>query len=198
MATRVTQAIGCEDVTSKRWIAVNESEFGWEREALDYIKAGLPFDREPFRAWANFEFVAEDGSINELDPSPVILWAGHDHPQQAQATAPYTLDRKEQDGWPKDRLLPLLVALHELLPWLLQWHNKHDPDYGMGLGDYFAGFVAEEARSLGLTNQDLDNWTAPEKKKAARKVKAPKVPKVPKAAKAESEKVKRGRRKAGA
>ncbi len=24
-------------------------------------------DREPFRAWSNFEFVAEDGSINEVD-----------------------------------------------------------------------------------------------------------------------------------
>ena len=34
----------------------------------------------------------------------------------------------------------------DLLPWLKQWHNAPNPEYGMGLGVYFAGFLGEEAR----------------------------------------------------
>jgi serine/threonine protein kinase len=49
-----------------RWKAISESRFPWEREALDYLRERLP-DQEPYRAWANFEFVAADGSINEVD-----------------------------------------------------------------------------------------------------------------------------------
>ena len=41
----------------------------WEREALDFVRESLP-DRTPYRAWSNFEFVAQDGSINEVDLLP--------------------------------------------------------------------------------------------------------------------------------
>ncbi len=69
----------------------------------------------------------------------------------------------------------LLVAIHELVPWLHQWHDAHDANYGMGLGTYFKGFVDEEARSLGLTTTDLDAWTPAERAtKAGRKAKAAK------------------------
>ena len=49
-----------------RWTEITPSEYAWEREALDYVNARLP-DNEPFRAWSNFEFIAEDGSIKEVD-----------------------------------------------------------------------------------------------------------------------------------
>lgn len=52
--------------SNSRWTIVSESEFPWEREALAYIRERLP-DCEPFRAWCNFEFIAEDGSLNEVD-----------------------------------------------------------------------------------------------------------------------------------
>lgn len=55
-----------EIVESTRWKEVTPSEYPWEREALGYLRAKLP-DREPYRAWANFEFIAGDGSINEVD-----------------------------------------------------------------------------------------------------------------------------------
>ena len=51
---------------STRWFEITPSQFAWEREALDYLRARLP-DGEPFRAWSNFEFIADDGSINEVD-----------------------------------------------------------------------------------------------------------------------------------
>jgi serine/threonine protein kinase len=53
-------------VHSDRWVEVSKSEFPWEREALAFVRERLP-DHEPYRAWANFEFIAADGSINEVD-----------------------------------------------------------------------------------------------------------------------------------
>ncbi len=54
------------DVDSPRWTEITPSEFPWEREALTFVREGLP-DHEPYRAWSNFEFIADDGSINEVD-----------------------------------------------------------------------------------------------------------------------------------
>ncbi len=51
---------------SERWREVNPSQFPWEREGLDFLRRALP-DVQPIRAWANVEFVAQDGSINEID-----------------------------------------------------------------------------------------------------------------------------------
>ena len=55
-----------------RWTEITSSEFAWEHEALEFLKARLP-DGEPFRAWSNFEFIAGDGSINEVDLLVVSL-----------------------------------------------------------------------------------------------------------------------------
>ncbi|MDX2039479.1 MAG: NERD domain-containing protein [Isosphaeraceae bacterium] len=49
-----------------KWISVAESNYPWEREALAFVRVGLP-NHEPYRDWSNFEFIAEDGSINEVD-----------------------------------------------------------------------------------------------------------------------------------
>jgi hypothetical protein len=50
----------------KNWVTVTESRYTWERDALDFVRDRWP-DHEPYRAWANFEFIALDGSINEVD-----------------------------------------------------------------------------------------------------------------------------------
>jgi serine/threonine protein kinase len=48
------------------WIKVAESGYPWEREALEFVRSRFP-TYEPYRAWSNFEFIADDGSINEID-----------------------------------------------------------------------------------------------------------------------------------
>jgi hypothetical protein len=53
-------------LSPERWKEISPSRFPWERDALNYIRTGLP-DCEPYRAWSNFEFVADDGTINEVD-----------------------------------------------------------------------------------------------------------------------------------
>lgn len=52
------------------------SAWAHEREALESVRRRLP-DHEPWRAWSNVEFLAEDGSVNEVDlvvVSPRGLW----------------------------------------------------------------------------------------------------------------------------
>jgi hypothetical protein len=55
----------------KLWKQITPSDFASEREALAYLKGLLP-DNEPYRVWANFEFIAQDGSINEVDALALI------------------------------------------------------------------------------------------------------------------------------
>ena len=50
----------------QNWIAVTESQYPWERDALEFVRNQFP-THEPYRAWSNFEFIADDGSINEVD-----------------------------------------------------------------------------------------------------------------------------------
>jgi len=63
-------------MSQSRWVAVSQSSFRWELEALDWMRQHLP-DHDPWRVWSNFEFIADDGSINEVDAlllSPVGLF----------------------------------------------------------------------------------------------------------------------------
>lgn len=53
-------------MSTKCWHTITESSFPWEREALEFVRQRFP-NREPYRAWTNYEFIAEDGSINEVD-----------------------------------------------------------------------------------------------------------------------------------
>lgn len=104
-------------------------------------------------------FILYPGAEREADPTPMLGWAGWSHLEQAQALGTSFYERREREGWGADRLAPLLAGLVELLPWLAQWHNEPDPAQGgLRMGDYFANFVDEEARSLGLTREALKNW----------------------------------------
>ena len=51
---------------SPRFKEISPSEFPWEREAIGFLREGLP-DSDPCRLWTNFEFIADDGSVNEVD-----------------------------------------------------------------------------------------------------------------------------------
>lgn len=51
---------------AENWVTVTESQFPWERDALDFVRELFP-SHTPYRAWSNFEFVASDGSIYEVD-----------------------------------------------------------------------------------------------------------------------------------
>jgi hypothetical protein len=68
----------------------------------------------------------------------------------------------EFGGSDDPRLIPLLASLIELLPWLKQWHNEPNASFdGLRMGDYFEGFVNEEARALGKTLDEIRAWRPP-------------------------------------
>ncbi|WP_295442655.1 BREX system serine/threonine kinase PglW [uncultured Thiodictyon sp.] len=49
-----------------RWTTITESRFPWERDALEWLRSQLP-DHNPWHAWSNFEFIDDDGRVNEVD-----------------------------------------------------------------------------------------------------------------------------------
>ena len=55
------------------WTYISDSEFSWERDALSFIRNGLP-SSSPIQAWSNFEFMAEGGAIYEVDLLLVGPW----------------------------------------------------------------------------------------------------------------------------
>jgi hypothetical protein len=83
--------------------------------------------------------------------------------QLARAISGYYVEIQERLGGRDDpRLGPLLAGLIELLAWLKQWHNEPDATFnGMRMGDYFEGFVQEEARQMGKTLEEIKAWQPP-------------------------------------
>jgi hypothetical protein len=116
-------------------------------------------------------FISYPGCESDEDREPVYGWAGWDPLQRAQALATLYQNRKTEEAWPKERLIPLLAGLYELLPWLKQWHNDHpDPTYGVLMGDYYEQFIEGERNALGLTKAEITSWRPPKKTKARTKV----------------------------
>ncbi|MGF6858479.1 BREX-2 system adenine-specific DNA-methyltransferase PglX [Paraburkholderia sp. CI3] len=114
------------------------------------LRGGLDVPKERWISYPHCE--------RGVDTSLVIAWAGWNHLQQATAIAACYLEMKDNEGWPRERLQPLLSGLLELVPWLKQWHNEIDPTFGERMGDYYAGFLADQARELGYTLDDLRAW----------------------------------------
>jgi hypothetical protein len=95
-----------------RWLAISESGFEWEREALEFLRGHLP-DHEPYRAWSNFEFIDDEGRVNEVDvlvltPAGLILVEIKSRPGTLQGD-PHTWIWTT-DGRPISSGNPLLLA----------------------------------------------------------------------------------------
>ncbi len=53
-------------LSAARWHVIAQSNFAWEREALEWLRSNLP-DRDPWHVWTNFEFIDEEGKVSEVD-----------------------------------------------------------------------------------------------------------------------------------
>jgi len=132
-------------------------------QKTDYwrLRGGLDVPKE--------RFVSFPHCSRDADGSLLIAWAGWNPLQLAIAIASHYQDMKDNEGWPTERLVPLLAGIAELVPWIRQWHNEPDPDHGERMGDYLNGFVDEEAKALGLTRVALGEWQPPVVKATRRK-----------------------------
>ncbi|MBJ6981999.1 BREX-2 system adenine-specific DNA-methyltransferase PglX [Luteimonas sp. MC1572] len=85
-------------------------------------------------------------------------WAGWNSAQRVRALAGAWIDGEERSGVDPIQLLPLLVAIDEELPWVLQWHNALDAETDVRLGDYFQSWLGEQLNRHGWTRQTLAEW----------------------------------------
>ncbi|SDQ14834.1 BREX-2 system adenine-specific DNA-methyltransferase PglX [Actinopolyspora saharensis] len=102
-------------------------------------------------------FIGYPDAGRETDTSPLLGWAGWDHAQQALALATI-MNKRAQEGWSDEGMVPLIAGLAELQPWVRQWHGEIDPTYGVSL----AAIVDEELESrrqrAGKTLDELAAW----------------------------------------
>ena len=132
-----------------RYAAADFRKGGWWR-----LRGKLDVPKE--------RFVSLPGCERDADPSLIVAWAGWNALEQSRAVAGYFSRMREQEGWTAERLAPLLSVLLELLPWVRQYHNAPDPEFDMGMGDYFEAFIDDEARALSLTRESLRDWAPPD------------------------------------
>ena len=122
----------------------------------------------PKERWVSYPHCQTDG-----DPSLVVGWAGWDHLQQVEALVGY-YDLRKREGWDARRLTPFLAGLNQLLPWVYQWHPQIVEEFGESAGRSYQTLLEQDAHELGLTLENVRNWTPPEtarKTRAARKKK---------------------------
>jgi Nuclease-related domain len=95
-----------------RWSVLEESDYPWEREALQFLREHLP-DVEPWRAWVNFEFIDDAGRVNEVDAlvlSPCGLFLIEIKSRPGDVTGDATTWTWNTDGRLHTRDNPLLLA----------------------------------------------------------------------------------------
>lgn len=117
-------------------------------------------------------FVSVTGAEREVgagDSSAVFAWAGFDHAQMAQSLATLLHQRRTNDGWDGERLIPLIAALDEVVPWVTQWHPDVDPGLGQPLGTFYRDQVDQALASIGATRETLVEWRPPTKQRGRKK-----------------------------
>lgn len=163
------------------WAAQRVEDAGGSRTLCD---PPSKYDAKDFRDSNSFRlrgkldvpkerFISYPGCESDEDKEPVYGWAGWDHLQRAVALAGLYQDRKQREGWNKDRLKPMLAGLLELLPWLKQWHNEPNADLGGEKPcDQFEAFLNAECAEHGFTHDDLRAWRPAAKGSAGSKKKS--------------------------
>ncbi|MBZ5710077.1 BREX-2 system adenine-specific DNA-methyltransferase PglX [Nannocystis pusilla] len=108
-------------------------------------------------------FISYPDAASAVDRHPVYGWAGWNHLQRALALLQLYYHRKLDEGWPPDRLVPLLAGLDELFPWIKQWHaDERHPDTGERYLDALDAHIAAGCIELGVSRGQLQTWAPPD------------------------------------
>ncbi|MEV7884030.1 BREX-2 system adenine-specific DNA-methyltransferase PglX [Streptomyces sp. NPDC002817] len=114
-------------------------------------------------------FVSYPDANPDSDPTLLLGWAGWDQRDQATALLNIVSERRKQQDWAAERLVPLLSGIAELMPWLRQWFGEVDEEWGeQSAAEEFQSFLDGELASAQLTPSSLSDWR-PVKKARARK-----------------------------
>ncbi|MGW5816324.1 BREX-2 system adenine-specific DNA-methyltransferase PglX [Streptomyces noursei] len=89
-------------------------------------------------------------------PTPDLYgWAGWDHRERAYALDAYIASH---EALTSEELTPFLAGLLELQPWLEQWHDEFDANFGASPAAFFRGDRQMMQGENGLTDDDLRAW----------------------------------------
>lgn len=102
-------------------------------------------------------FISYPNAGRDTDATELLGWAGWDHADQALALASL-ISQRIDEGWDSPKLVPLLAGLHELAPWVRQWHNQIDPEYGESVADTIDDELTIRLNEHHLTVTDLTSW----------------------------------------
>ncbi|WP_055476849.1 BREX-2 system adenine-specific DNA-methyltransferase PglX [Gordonia sp. HS-NH1] len=105
-------------------------------------------------------FVLYPDAGRETDPTPLLGWAGWDHAQQGLALATIYAMR-ESEGVDREKLVPVVAGIAEVLPWVKQWHSGLDPNLGVDMHEYLRGQLQEKAQAIGIPVSELGQWRPP-------------------------------------
>ncbi|MFB7935658.1 BREX-2 system adenine-specific DNA-methyltransferase PglX [Streptomyces sp. NPDC056049] len=94
------------------------------------------------------------GQTNTSTPD-LYGWAGWDHREQAYALDAYIASH---EALTSEELTPFLAGLLELQPWLEQWHDEFDANFGASPATFFRGDRQMVQGEHGLTDDDLRAW----------------------------------------
>ena len=64
----------------------------------------------------------------------------------------------------REKLLPILQTMVDLLPWVRQWHNDDGET-----ADQFDSYVEEQCRLLEMSRDDVHLWRIPARVRVAKK-----------------------------
>lgn len=118
-------------------------------------------------------FISYPGAETDTDPTLLLGWAGWDHAQQADALGTLAHQRMDELGWGKDaetrdKMVPFLAGMLELLPWVRQWHTQAD-EYGDTPADHLREDLAELRDTTGITESEMTDWRPPAPTRGRRK-----------------------------
>lgn len=106
-------------------------------------------------------FISYPGASPDSDDSLLLGWAGWDHREQAFALITLIEERSGTDGWGVEKLTPLLAGLLEIMPWVRQWHNEVDDNFGATPAYEYDTYLTSQREKYGLTEDDLRAWKPP-------------------------------------
>ncbi|MFF7148402.1 BREX-2 system adenine-specific DNA-methyltransferase PglX [Streptomyces griseoaurantiacus] len=116
-------------------------------------------------------FISYPEAGPDSDSTLMLGWAGWDHKDQAQALFELLAARTTRDGWSSERIVPLLAGLHEVMPWVKQWHGEYDDEWGDVPADELEAEYENQLRKHQVGVEELKAWR-PVRKTRGRKATA--------------------------
>ncbi|MEW2399906.1 BREX-2 system adenine-specific DNA-methyltransferase PglX [Streptomyces sp. NPDC046862] len=116
-------------------------------------------------------FISYPEAGPDSDSTLMLGWAGWDHKDQAQALFELLAARTTRDGWSSERVVPLIAGLHEVMPWVKQWHGEYDDEWGDVPAEELEAEYENQLRKHQVGVEELKAWR-PVRKTRGRKAAA--------------------------